>query len=308
MVFNDDLQQFPKSARPLIEVKTGITKRYRLDESQTTSSLAIVAAKKCIEKISFNGKIDIIIVATSTPDRPIPATAALVASKLGLEGALAFDINSVCSGSCLLIQQAYSFINSGFAKNVLVIAADAYSKILNKNDFSTFPYFGDGAAAALISSEKSKYEIFNGIFHSDGNGFNVVTIKGGGTEMPYDKLVNKNDTYFSMIGREVYNFAIEKAPNVIRELLDKYSLKIGDISQLILHQANINIIKSVSNNLGIEFDKCFHNIENYANMAGASVLFALDEYLSQIKESSKIIVTCSFGGGLTWGANLIKVI
>lgn len=305
---NSEMTQFPESSLFLIEKKTGVKGRYKIASGESTSTLALQAAKNCIEKIGFSPeKIDVIILATSTPDKPMPSIAAKLAHELGAKNAFAFDVNSVSSGSLVVLQQARSMISSNFAKNVLVIAADSYSTILNEKDFSTFPFFGDGSGAALLSSEtESSLEIFDGVFHSDGAFYETVTVLK--TSPDSAAKASSSGWKFKMDGRDVYNFAVSKAPEVIRETLEKYKINLESVSKLICHQSNINILKAMGEALGVGFEKFFVDLDTHGNMAGASVLFALDDYLESNKpESGSSIVLCSYGGGLTWGASILKV-
>ena len=306
---NKDLLQFPETARPLIELKTGIRSRRHADENETASAIAANAAKKCLDRISFNAaEIDAVICATSTPDRPIPATAAKVAFQIGAVNALAFDINSVCSGSLVALELARNMVSGGSFKNVLAVAVDLYSRILDPKGFSTYPYFGDGAGAALVSnSVGAKLEMLEGCFHTDGSAYDVITVKAGGSELPADRIENKADCYFRMDGRSVFDFATAKAPEVILEEMGKLSIGKEDVSQVILHQANINIINKVAETLGMPKEKFFTNLQDYGNTAGSSCLLALDEYLDVInRNASGYILMSSFGGGLTWTATALK--
>lgn len=307
---NKDLAGFPIVAIPLIKQKTGIGARYWVENETLTSDLAAAACEKCLQQVALDKScIDVLILATSTPDRPIPACAARVARKLGLTRAFAFDINSSCSNSSILLQQARSFIASNFTKNVLVVAADCTSKILNPMDFSTTPYFGDAAAAALVSGEiSSRLELMDGVFHTQGDAYEAITMRAGGCELPTHCPESQKFGFFEMNGKQVFSLAVEKVPLVVKEILEKHDLKMNDISQLIMHQANVNILKAVAKELRMGDEKIFINLDKYGNTAGASVLLALDEYLKagQLRPDS-FIIACSFGGGFSWGANLIRV-
>ena len=303
LVKNSDLTQFPASAIPLISLKTGVLERHFVAEREKTSDIAFKAAKNALDKVSFPAeKLDAVILASSTSDRIIPATAAKIADMLGAKNAFAFDLNSVCTSGLLGIWVAKSLLLSGY-RNILIVAADTYSKILNPKDFSTYPYFGDGAGAVLLSNDMdSALEVLGGIFASDGSGYEMVTVRGGGSETPHNKLTSESDCYFSMKGRDVYEFAISRASECISKLMNSEKISSSEVSQLILHQANINIIKKISEAVGLPMSKCFVNLDKYGNTAGASVLIALDEYLSSGANTGGSIILSAFGGGLTWGA------
>lgn len=309
-IFNKDLTQFHPSTLGLISAKTGVESRYRAEENHATSDLAIAAGLECLRKGRILPQhIDAVIVATSTPDRLIPATATKVAAALGAKNAFGFDMNSVCSSSIYILEVAKGLILSGAAKNVLAIAADTYSKFLNPDDFTTFPYFGDGAGAVLLSaSDNGMGKLTQSILHSDGDGYEVVTIKGGGSELSSSRISDKRDGFFKMNGRAVFEFATRVAKDTIEELFVKCAIEPAQVSKIILHQANINIVKKVAADLALSDDLFFTNLQRCGNTAGASVLIALDEYLaSEAFVNSGHIVLCSFGGGLSWGATAIEL-
>lgn len=307
-ISNEELSQFPPASLARIKIKTGVEKR-RFSDGGLSSDLAVRAAADCLSKNPFpRDSVDTVILATSTPDRMIPATAALVSEKLNIKNAFAFDINSVCSGGLAALMLAASLVESGAAANVLVIAADVYSRILNPRDFSTYPYFGDGAAALIVSREKSGIKIGRSLFRSDGSGYGVITVKAGAAEIRPVDLKTPSDSYFSMNGREVFDFAVSRVPEVILHLMDRDGISMGEVRQFILHQANINIIEKISDVIGSDISMFFTNLQKYGNMAGASCLVALSEYLDSSPEiKDGFIILSSFGGGLSWGALSLEI-
>ena len=307
-ISNEELSQFPPASLARIKIKTGVEKR-RFSDDGFSSDLAARAAADCLSKNPFpRDSVDTVILATSTPDRMIPATAALVSERLNIKNAFAFDINSVCSGGLAALMLAASLVESGAAANVLVIAADVYSRILNPRDFSTYPYFGDGAAALIVSREKSGIKIGRSLFRSDGSGYGVITVKAGAAEIRPVDLKTPSDSYFSMNGREVFDFAVSRVPEVILHLMDRDGISMGEVRQFILHQANINIIEKISDVIGSDISMFFTNLQKYGNMAGASCLVALSEYLDSSPEiKDGFIILSSFGGGLSWGALSLEI-
>lgn len=307
-ISNEELSQFPPASLARIKIKTGVEKR-RFSDGGLSSDLAVRAAADCLSKNPFpRDSVDTVILATSTPDRMIPATAALVSERLNIKNAFAFDINSVCSGGLAALMLAASLVESGAAANVLVIAADVYSRILNPRDFSTYPYFGDGAAALIVSREKSGIKIGRSLFRSDGSGYGVITVKAGAAEIRPVDLKTPSDSYFSMNGREVFDFAVSRVPEVILHLMDRDGISMGEVRQFILHQANINIIEKISDVIGSDISMFFTNLQKYGNMAGASCLVALSEYLDSSPEiKDGFIILSSFGGGLSWGALSLEI-
>ena len=309
-IANQDLRQFPPQTLSMIEEKTGVLFRRVAASEDCTSDLAARAAQDCLAKGHFDPlQIQGIILATSSPDRMQPATAARVQHLIGAKNAFALDINSVCSGSTFGIAMADGFIRSGQAEYILLIAAELYSRILNPKDFATFPFFGDGAGAVLLrKGTRSEGGVFRSLLQTDGSGHDVICVPAGGTQLPFSQITNPRSTFFRMRGPEVFSFALEKIPLMIKKIITDADLSLDDITCFICHQANINIIHKIAEQLNIPPDRFFINLDKYGNTAGASVLIALDEALDEkiIKTGDKI-VTVAFGGGLSWGANLIQI-
>lgn len=310
IVGNEELTQFPDDAIHLIGEKTGVFYRRMATDAECTSDLAIRAATDCLDKIGFPpDQIDGILLATSSPDRMQPATATRVQHVIGAKKAFAFDINSVCSGSTFGIAMADALIKSGYCENILLIASEVYSKIMNPKDFASYPFFGDGSGAVLLEAGDSTAEgILNSCLRTDGSSSDIISVPAGGTMMPYAKMTNDRLAFFKMKGIHVFNFAVEKGPEIIRELLKEADVSIGKIKAFICHQANVNIIQKIANALDVSADRFFMNLSSYGNTAGASVLIALDEAISQgVIAKNDLVVTVAFGGGLSWGANLIRI-
>jgi len=310
VIFNEDLKNFPGNSLQLIEVKTGIKSRRHAHKNETTSDLAIKAAKACLEKIDFDPhELDAIILSTSSPDRIQPATATRVQYEIDASNAFAFDINSVCSGAVYGIYLADALIKAQMCRNVLLIASEVYSKFLNPLDFATYPYFGDGAGAALFCKDNaSSAGVIASLLKTDGSGADLVQIPAGGTKLTFSDIINKRDVFFQMDGKAVYSFAIIRAPQVIDELLTVTGIDKEKIKYVISHQANINIIQEIASKTGIALDKFIINLDKYGNTASASILIGLDELFESgnIKEGD-LILTVGFGGGLSWGANLLSL-
>ncbi|MCX7635832.1 MAG: ketoacyl-ACP synthase III [Syntrophales bacterium] len=309
VVPNEDLHQFSAEAQRLIVAKTGVRERRHAEESDCTSDLALRAARACLEKARIDPHdVEGIILSTSSPDRMQPATATRVQAELGAEGAFALDINSVCSGSTFGIALCDALIRSGMYRRILFIAAEMYSKILNSRDFATYPYFGDGAGAVFFSAAEGPAGVIHSCMATDGHRADVICVPAGGTMMPYDKLTSPRLAYFRMRGEEVLAFSLDKGPAIIQRLLEETGTNINDVTCIISHQANINIIRGIAQRLSIPEDRFFVNLDRYGNTASASVLIALDEAVKEGKVAAgDLIITVSFGGGLSWGANLIRL-
>jgi 3-oxoacyl-[acyl-carrier-protein] synthase-3 len=309
-VHNEALDQFSNAARLLISQKTGVFCRHHAESGQCTSDLALEAARRCLEQAGVaQDQVEAIMLSTSSPDRLQPATATRLQHLLGATNAFAFDINSVCSGSTYGIALAHSLIQSGMCSNVLFIAAEVYSKILNPKDFSTFPYFGDGAGAILFQADAAPRKgVLESLLGTDGSGCDTICVPGGGTMLPFGRMVDTKSAYFQMKGREVFQFAVEKGAQVISSLLEKAGIDADQVTCFICHQANVNIVLKIAETLCVNDDKFFMNMFRHGNTASASVLIALDEAIARnIICPGDIIVTAAFGGGLSWGANLIQL-
>jgi len=307
---NEALTQFSPEARRLIGEKTGVLSRRCASDEECTSDLAIKAALSCLGKAGIPPEeIEGLVLSTSSPDRMQPATATRVQHEIGAKKAFAFDINSVCSGGSFGIEVSDSLIRSGKYETILLVAAEMYSRILNKKDFSTYPFFGDGAGAVLFCADPSGRR---GVVHSclgtDGAGSNTICVPGGGTRLPYEKITNPRMAYFRMKGEEVFAFSIDKGPEVITRLVAEAKVDLAEVRCFICHQANIHILHRIADILQVPRERFYVNLDRYGNTASASVLIALDEVLSKgMAASGDLVMLVTFGGGLSWGANLIRI-
>ena len=310
VVSNEDLKQFPQEAIKLIGEKTGVFYRRMASDKECTSDLAVQAAIACLDRIAYSPEmVEGILLATSSPDRMQPATAARLQHIIGAKKAFAFDINSVCSGSTFGIAMANALIKSGYCENILLVASEVYSKIMNRKDFSSYPFFGDGAGAVLFQAGDTSGE---GVLHSclrtDGRGSDTISVPAGGTMLPFAKMTKTRSAFFRMKGIDVFNFAVDKGSEIILQLLKDADADINDIKCFVCHQANANIIHKIAGILAVSADRFFMNLSSYGNTAAASVLIALDEAIStSVIAKGDLVVTVSFGGGLSWGANLIRI-
>lgn len=301
VVDNNDLIQFPEKYRNVIYEKAGVYSRRHVD-TECTSDIGASAVKLLIERQGIDvNSVDALICATSSPDRIQPATATRIQELCGLKKAYAFDVNSVCSSGVYAMKLASSLIRDG-ATNVIVVASEVYSKILNPNELKSYPYFGDGAGTVLISKKKGQYEILDFVLGSDGSGSEVIQVPAGGTMLPGPMVTSEKEFYFKMIGQQVFEFACNKGTEVIEALVERNGVR-PDV--VIPHQANINIINEIARRTGILSRQFYVNLDRYANTAGASVLIALDEYLEDNQGADHIFLVV-FGGGLSWGGCFLK--
>ncbi len=312
VVRNEDLKQFPPSAIPLIASKTGVLERRYAAEDECTSDLAVEAARRCLRRAGASASdLDGIILATSSPDQPMPATCGVVQAKLEAWGAFAVDVNAVCSGAIYGLQMADAMIRAGQARRLLVIAAELYTRFLNPTDFSTYPYFGDGAGAVLLEgAEEPKFPyILGGSLHADGRGADLIKIPAGGSRLPYARMNDQRQQYFQMNGRAVFDFAVTRGAEVIEELCRENSVPKDQLRHLVLHQANTNVLNTIAQSTGLPMDRFVINLERYGNTAGASPLIAFDELThgSPADGLQGYTLIVAFGGGLTWGGILIAL-
>lgn len=308
LVENERLQEFLETSDEWIRSRTGIERRYiSLDEN--TSDLAVEASKKALNQAGLSAEeIDLIIVATVTPDNFTPSTACIVQDKLGAKNAWAFDINAACTGFIYALKLGRSLIRSGEAKNALIIGAETLSKALNWEDRGSCVLFGDGAGATVLTSTEEDCGIKCVNVKSDGSKGDSLVIQGLPLNSPFKDGREVSKNYINMNGREIFKFATKVMEESIVEILEKENIKIEDISAIIPHQANLRIIDYVVKRLGIPREKFVTNLQNYGNTSGASIPIALCESINEgnLKKGDNIIMV-GFGGGLTWGAALIKL-
>lgn len=306
VVKNEDLTQFRAKSLPIIAMKSGVHERRHADQNQSTSDLATQAANTCLCRAGIEAtEIDGIILATCSPDQPMPATSAMIQAKIGAWNAFTFDINAACTGSLLALRVADTMLRAGAAKRILILGAEVLSRLQNPDDFSTYPYFGDGAGAVLLEAAPcpTKPYITNAIFHSDGRKSNWIQIQAGGSRMPLSQATDPHLRYLEMSGRAVFEFAITRAVELIDELCQLCDLDKTALNHLVLHQSNINIIHSIAEKTGIPQERFATNLSRYGNTGTASILIAFDELinqqLNQGMEGPCLLV--GFGAGLTWG-------
>ena len=308
---NQDIEKIVDTSDEWITTRTGIQCRYVSDAATATSDLAIAAANKALESAGMTAdQLDLIIVATSTPDHlNFPSTACLVQYQLGARRAAAFDLSAACSGFVYSLTTADQFIRSGLYKNILVIGADTLTKYLNWEDRNTCVLFGDGAGAVILqTSENERYGVLSSYLAADGSGGDLLMTPAGGSRKPITETVLKNkEQYITMDGKSVFKFSIRVIVDGIEKALSLAGLTQGDIDLLIPHQANIRIINHAIEKLGLSPEKVCVNIQMYGNTSAATIPIALDEAVrvGRLKKDM-VVVMMGFGGGLTWGSNVIR--
>lgn len=306
---NADLEKMVDTNDEWIVSRTGIKERRISSRDQAASDLAFEAAKNALDKANVTAdQLDLIIVATITPDHSFPSTASILQEKLGASHAAAFDLSAACSGFLYGITTASQFIKTGVYKHTLVIGVEVLSKIVDWTDRNTCILFGDGAGAVVLGPVEEGYGFLSFDLGSDGSGCNLLKQPAGGSRLPAsEETVNQRLHSIQMAGSEVFKFAVKIMEQSSMSVINKAGLKKEDIDFLVPHQANLRIIDSAVRRLELENDKVVVNLDRYGNMSSASIPVALDEAVNdgRIKKGDNVLLI-GFGGGLTWGSTLIK--
>ena len=299
---NHDLEKMVDTSDQWIQDRTGIKKRHIIADDETTTDLAFYAAEKAIEAAGIaNDDIDLIIVATTTPTRIFPSTASLVQEKLNISGCPAFDIQAVCTGFVYALTVADKFIKSGSVKTVLVIGAEALSRIVDWTDRNTCVLFGDGAGAVILQASEETGLLSTHI-HSNGSYNELLSVPTGPGSVP-----SELSPYIEMQGNDVFKVAVRTLSSIVDETLAANNLSKHDIDWLIPHQANIRIISATAKKLDMPMDKVVVTVGEHGNTSAASIPLALDTAVrdGRIKCGETLLLE-AFGGGFTWGSVLLK--
>jgi len=306
---NADLEKMVDTSDEWISARTGIKERRIGTPQQTTSFLATAAARKALDHAGISPqKVQLIIVATFTGDMPMPATACLVQKNLGAPHAAAFDLSAACTGFLYALSAARHFIVSGTYDYIVVIAAEKLSSVTDWTDRNTCVLFGDGAGAAVVSSEQRGPRIVDEFLAANGAIYDLLFMPGGGClHPPTHESIDQRLHFVKMSGREVFKHAINSMVEAALKLIKKYDLSPDDIRLLVPHQANKRIISAVGRDLGIPEERIYINIEKYGNMSAATTAVGMDEALrnNEFKPGDKILLV-AFGGGFTWGSALLE--
>ncbi len=304
---NKDLEQMVDTTDEWIVTRTGMRERRIAASDEFTSDMGLKAAQVAIRKSKIDpNSIDLILVATLTPDYTFPSTACLIQSALGIQAA-AVDIQAACTGFIYGLAMAKAFVESGQYQTVLIIAAEKLSSIVDYEDRSTSVLFGDGAAACIVSNQGKGLVIRDVILGSDGDQADILKMPGGGSRNPASlHTVDQKMHYIKMGGREVFKHAVRRMETSSKECIDKAGLKEGDINWLIPHQANIRIIEAIAKRFAVPSERVFITVDKYGNTSASSVGIALDELLDEktIASGDNILLT-AFGAGLTWGSTVL---
>ncbi len=306
---NADLEEMVETSDEWITTRTGIKERRIASDDQFTSDLATEAARKAMSKAGVTGGgIDLVIVATITPDMPFPSTACLVQHNIGAVNAAAFDLEAACSGFIYALEIAQQFIMSRTYNTVLVIGAEKLSSIIDWKDRNTCVLFGDGAGAAILQNREQSHGLLTACMGADGGKAGLLSMPGGGSRCPAssDSLDNRLH-YLRMDGKETYKSAVTAMHRAALKALERCQLNITQIKCIIPHQANLRIISAVGDRLGAKKEQVYINVDKFGNTSAASVAIALDQAVENgVIERGDLILMVVFGAGLTWGAAVIE--
>lgn len=304
IIDNNELAKMVKTNDEWIREHTGIVERH-IAELETTSEMATEAALAAIDNAGIDPKdIDLIILATLSPERATPSMSCIVQDKIGASNATCFDLNAACSGFVYALQTADAYIRSGLAKTALIIGSETLSKMVDWTDRSTCILFADGAGAAIVTERENG--ILSSVTRSDGSKGMSLKCKERSTRNFLNKKT-EDKHYIRMIGPDIFKFAVRKVPACIDLLLERADVKKEEVTYFVLHQANSRILESVARKMDVPIDKFPMNVDHCGNTSSASIPILLDEMNRDgMLHSGDLIVLCGFGGGLTWGAHLLR--
>ena len=288
--------------------RTGIQARRRLDGALATSDMAYFAAENCLAAADVGPEeVELVVVATMTPDYPTPSTACLLQERLGVRAA-AMDVNAACAGFMYALITAAQFVKTGCARTALVVGADTNTRIINPSDPKTYPLFGDAAGAVLLGRGSKEQGFLALTLGAEGEGAELLRIPAGGSRCPVsaDDLAEGRN-YMMMDGRSVFKWAVRLLADTIRDTLSHSGLTLDDIHLVILHQANVRIIEAAAADLGIERERLFVNLDRYGNTSAGSVPLGLDEAVraGRVRRGDRVLL-CGFGAGLAWGCAVLQ--
>lgn len=307
---NDELSHMVDTNDEWITTRVGIKERRILKKDVGSSYLGAKAVEKLLKETGTKPEdVDLLICVTSNPDYRFPSTASVIMHKCGLDGeshkCYGYDIQAACAGFIVGTYDANAYIKSGLYKKVIVVCAEKMSSMVDYQDRSTCPLFGDGAAAVLMEPTEEPTGFQDAVFHVEGSGLEHLVFKAGGSAHPFSQeALDKREHYLYQEGRAVYRNAVLDMAHSSQEVMERNNLKAEDVAWVVPHQANLRIIETVVKNLGIDESKVLVNIQKVGNTSAASIPICLDEYKDKLHKGDKLVLT-AFGAGFTWGASYL---
>lgn len=306
---NEDIAKIVDTSDEWIQTRTGVKERRVISKDEATSDIATKAAIKALESAEIEpSELDLIVVATATPDFFFPSTACIVQHNIGAKNAAAFDLEAACSGFLYSLAIGNSFISAGLYNNILIIGAETFYNFLDWEDRTTCVLFGDGAGAVVLRPTTAENCVIGTYLGADGSGKDNIKLPAGGSRLPAShETVNQKLHYVKMRGKETFKIAVRAMGDAVLTVLEQSKISPDEIDWLIPHQANIRIIRAVANRVSLPMEKVIVNIDRYGNTSAASIPIALDEAVrdERIKEGD-IIAMVAFGAGMTWAASVIR--
>lgn len=306
---NADLERMVATSDEWIAERTGIRERRVVDEGVASSDLGTEAARAALAAGGWDAAdLDLLLVATCTPDMPLPSTACLIQRNLKASRAIAFDLAAACSGFLYGLSVADLYVRSGTCRKALVVGTEVMSSVIDWTDRSTCILFGDGAGAVLIEPSDDDRGILSTHLHSDGDLWDLVCVPGGGSRLPASAaMLADRQQFVKMKGNETFKVAVRTLEATAREALEANKMGVDDVDLFIPHQANVRIVNAVMERLGLRKDRAFLNIDRYGNTSAASIPLALDEAVraGRVSPGSRILMV-AFGSGLTWASAVVK--
>ena len=306
---NADLEKMVDTSDEWIRNRTGIENRHLVSEGEATSDMCANIANRLLEKSKKSaGEIDVILIATCTPDFPVVATAALVQDKIGAKNAWGFDIAAACSGFVYAMETGAKMIESGRYNNVMVMGADTMSSIIDYSDRNTCVIFGDGGGGVLLEPTDTDAGVLDSILHADGSGSQYLKVPAGGSVHPASKdTIEKKMHYVYQDGKTIFKFAVKKMAEVSKQILDNNGFTGSDVKLFIPHQANRRIIDAAAKRCGLSADQILVDINKSGNTTAGTIPIALDEAVETDRlNNGDLLLLAAFGGGFTWGSMLIR--
>ncbi len=303
---NEDLAKMVDTSDEWIITRTGIKER-RIMKDGASSDMAAQAVQALLKKTNTDpAEIELVVLATVTPDYPFPSTANVLCDKVGMSNAWSFDLNAACSGFIYALSTASQFIETGKYKKVIVVGVDKMSSIIDYEDRTTCVIFGDGAGAVLLEPNQEGLGVQDFILHSDGSGREFLVQPAGGSMNPASIATVENRQHFvKQEGKQVFKFAVTNMAEVSAAIMEKNNLTSDDVAWLVPHQANLRIIDATANRMGLPKEKVMINIQKYGNTTAGTLPLCLWDYEKQLKKGDNIVLS-AFGGGFTWGAVYLK--